>query len=59
MGPYIYTPVTKLGEIRLIELQPSPNKGAGIQCCLIHTSFSAIQGDHYTALSYVWDPATD
>jgi hypothetical protein len=55
---FLYHPLTSPDSIRLIELQPSRDPAASIQCRLIHTSFSSnsmrdIFG-HYTALSYVW-----
>ncbi|PMD30182.1 HET-domain-containing protein [Hyaloscypha variabilis F] len=55
---FLYHPLTSPDSIRLIELQPSRDPAASIQCRLIHTSFSSNSlrdiFSHYTALSYVW-----
>ena len=62
MEPYVYVPITEAGGTRLIQLQPSADQDAMIQCRLVHTSLAATQKDvidHYTALSYVWGSPSD
>ncbi|KAN0110739.1 HET domain containing protein [Hyaloscypha variabilis] len=55
---YKYKPLTEPDSIRLIELQPSSDPVAAIQCSLVHTRLSSEDirdlFTHYTALSYVW-----
>jgi hypothetical protein len=54
---YRYSSLTQTDSIRLIELQPSADKTAAVECNLIHTTLNLLQEDifyHYTALSYVW-----
>jgi len=55
---YEYGPITEADGIRLIELQPSQDASALLQCNLIHTRVSLCGNHdifgHYTALSYVW-----
>jgi len=55
---YRYKPLTEPDSIRLIELQPSSDPAAAIQCSLVHATLSSEDlrdlFTHYTALSYVW-----
>ncbi|CZR55641.1 uncharacterized protein PAC_05529 [Phialocephala subalpina] len=59
---YQYTPLQERGAIRLIDLQPSPDVEAPVECSLVHTTLYDCDTDilnHYTALSYVWGDAQD
>ncbi|KAF8853985.1 HET-domain-containing protein [Acephala macrosclerotiorum] len=61
-GRYQYTPLRERGAIRIIELQPSPDVEAQVECSLVHTTLYDCDRDtlnHYTALSYVWGDARD
>ncbi|KUJ09183.1 HET-domain-containing protein [Mollisia scopiformis] len=61
MKPYQYQPLVQKDAIRLIGLQPSPDKEAKVRCKIVHTTLSACGYDiidHYTALSYVWGNAS-
>ena len=58
---YRYSRIVKLGVIRLIALQPSPDI-APIQCSVIHGTLAEYNHDvvdHYVALSYAWGDETD
>jgi hypothetical protein len=60
--PYKYLPITDNNGIRLIALQPWPDKAAPVHCSMIHTTLRQARDDiyeHYTALSYVWGDAND
>ncbi|KAE9375132.1 HET-domain-containing protein [Stipitochalara longipes BDJ] len=60
--PYEYLSITDSDGIRLIVLQPSPDKAVPVHCSIIHTTLCRAQEDiyeHYTALSYVWGDAND
>ncbi len=57
---YEYQPLVESDAIRLLELQPSRDLDAQVECSLISTTLSACDEDlvqHYTALSYVWGDA--
>jgi len=57
---YQYQPLLESDAIRLLELKPSLDINAQVECSLISSTFRACDHDlieHYTALSYVWgDP---
>lgn len=58
---YKYYPIADPDGIRLIELQPSEDPSAPLNCSLMHTRLSLCDNrdifGHYVALSYVWgDP---
>jgi hypothetical protein len=60
--PYQYLPITGHEGIRLIVLQPSPDKAAPVQCSISHTTLRQARDDiyeHYTALSYVWGDSNE
>jgi hypothetical protein len=60
--PYQYLPITDHNGIRLIVLQPSPDKAAPVHCSILHTTLRQAREEiyeHYTALSYVWGDAND
>ncbi|KAG4433402.1 hypothetical protein IFR05_011114 [Cadophora sp. M221] len=57
---YQYRPVVDGDGVRLLELEPSSDFEATIECSLIHTTLRECDEDlinHYTALSYVWGDA--
>jgi hypothetical protein len=59
---YEYRPLTAPGAIRLIELQPSADLNARLECILLHTTFDELNDEviyHYCALSYVWGNPKD
>ncbi|PMD13390.1 HET-domain-containing protein, partial [Hyaloscypha hepaticicola] len=59
---YEYRPLKDLGAIRLIELQPSTDQNARLECTLLHTTFAELSDEvvyHYCALSYVWGSSKD
>ncbi|KAE9379704.1 HET-domain-containing protein, partial [Stipitochalara longipes BDJ] len=59
---YKYRPLTEPGAIRLIELPPSEDLNARLECALIHTTFNDMNDElvyHYCALSYVWGDDKD
>jgi hypothetical protein len=59
---YQYRPLVEPGTIRLIELHPSEDEAAIVQCRLVHTTLRQAQEEivgHYTALSYVWGDPND
>lgn len=61
-GTYEYLPITDSDGIRLINLHPSKDKAATVQCTIIHKTLKKATEeiyDHYTALSYVWGDAND
>lgn len=59
---YKHEPLTENDSIRLIELHPSSDTTAVLQCTLVHTTLRKCNSetvDHYTALSYVWGNPND
>ncbi|KAH7311864.1 heterokaryon incompatibility protein-domain-containing protein [Rhexocercosporidium sp. MPI-PUGE-AT-0058] len=57
---YQYRPIGDSDGIRLLELKPSSDFEATIDCSLVHTTLHECDEDlidHYTALSYVWGDA--
>jgi hypothetical protein len=59
---YEYRPLKEPGAIRLIELQPSTDQNARLECTLLHTTFGELSDEvvyHYCALSYVWGSSKD
>ena len=54
---YQYSPFEHTDSFRLIELLPSKDKAAAVQCNLMHSTLYHARKSitsHYTALSYVW-----
>jgi hypothetical protein len=59
---YEYRPLKEPGAIRLIELQPSTDQNARLECTLLHTTFGELSDEfiyHYCAFSYVWGSSKD
>ncbi len=59
---YEYRPLKEPGAIRLIELLPSTDQNARLECNLLHTTFGELSDEvvyHYCALSYVWGSRKD
>ena len=57
---YQYEPLLEEDAIRLLELKPTPDLQATLECSLVHTTLSECDNDlvdHYTALPYVWGDA--
>jgi hypothetical protein len=58
--PYRHSPLKESDSFRVIELAPSGDQAATLQCDLFHTTLRQAREDiisHYIVLSYVWgDP---
>lgn len=56
-GVFGYTALQDLGAIRIVEIQPSRDGEAFIECRLVHTNLAS--RPEYEALSYVWGTQTE